>query len=87
MGMQGWKGSLMALVAGGLMPLAFAPFGWYPLALVSLTLLFISWDNNSSRQAAWRGWLFGLGMFGAGVSWIFVAIHVFGQSGFSWPAY
>lgn len=82
MGMQGWKGSLMALVAGGLMPLAFAPFGWYPLALVSLSLLFISWDHNSPRQAAWRGWLFGLGMFGTGVSWIFVAIHVFGQSGF-----
>jgi apolipoprotein N-acyltransferase len=82
MGMQGWKGSLMALVAGGLLPLAFAPFGWYPLAILSLSLLFFSWDHVSPKQAAWRGWLFGLGMFGVGVSWIFVAIHVFGQSGF-----
>ncbi len=79
--MQGWKGNVMALFAGALMPLAFAPFFLYPLALLSLLLLFLSWDNVTARQAAWRGWLFGLGMFGVGVSWIFVAIHVFGQSG------
>ncbi len=79
--MQGWKGNLLALLAGALMPLAFAPFFLYPLALLSLLLLFLSWDRVTAKQAAWRGWLFGLGMFGVGVSWIFVAIHVFGQSG------
>lgn len=79
--MQGWKGNVMALVAGALMPLAFAPFFLYPLAVVSLMLLFLSWQQVTARQAAWRGWLYGLGLFGVGVSWIFVAIHVFGQSG------
>jgi apolipoprotein N-acyltransferase len=79
--MQGWKGNVLALFAGALMPLAFAPFFLYPLALVSLLLLFLCWDRVTAKQAAWRGWLFGLGMFGVGVSWIFVAIHVFGQSG------
>lgn len=79
--MQGWKGHVMALLAGGLMPLAFAPFFLYPLAIVSLFLLFLSWEQVTPKQAAWRGWLFGLGMFGVGVSWIYVAIHVFGQSG------
>ncbi|MEC9315248.1 MAG: apolipoprotein N-acyltransferase [Pseudomonadota bacterium] len=72
---------MLALFAGALMPLAFAPFFLYPLALVSLLLLFLCWDRATAKQAAWRGWLFGLGMFGVGVSWIFVAIHVFGQSG------
>lgn len=80
-GIQGWKGSLLALLAGAMMPLAFAPFYFYPVAVLSLILLFVSWQQITPKQAAWRGWLFGLGMFGVGVSWIFVAIHVFGQSG------
>jgi apolipoprotein N-acyltransferase len=79
--MQGWKGNGLALLAGALMPLAFAPFFLYPLALVSLLLLFLAWGDTTAKQVALRGWLFGLGMFGVGVSWIFVAIHVFGQSG------
>jgi apolipoprotein N-acyltransferase len=79
--MQGWKGNMLALIAGALMPLAFAPFFIYPLAIVSLAGLFLSWQQVSPKQAAWRGWLFGLGLFGVGVSWVFVAIHVFGQSG------
>lgn len=80
-GVQGWKGSVMALLAGAILPLAFAPFYCYPLAIVSLIFLFTSWQQVSPGQAAWRGWLFGLGLFGVGVSWIYVAIHVFGQSG------
>lgn len=80
-GIQGWKGSVLALLAGAIMPLAFAPFYFFPVAVFSLVLLFASWQQVTPRQAAWRGWLFGLGMFGVGVSWIFVAIHVFGQSG------
>jgi apolipoprotein N-acyltransferase len=79
--MQGWKGHCLALIAGALMPLAFAPFFLYPLAVVSLLMLFLSWQQVTPKQAAWRGWLFGLGLFGVGVSWIYVAIHVFGQSG------
>lgn len=77
---RGWKGDLLALLAGGLIPLAFAPFYYYPIALLSLFLLLACWDGVSIKQAAWRGWLFGLGMFGVGVSWVFVAIHVFGHS-------
>lgn len=83
---KGWRGpagSWLALLGGALLPLAFAPFYWYPLAVVSLILLFASWRDVKPRQAFWRGWLFGLGMFGVGVSWIYVAIHEFGQA--SWP--
>jgi apolipoprotein N-acyltransferase len=75
-----WQGHLVALFAGLLLPLAFSPFDYYPIALVSLTLLFLSWQHVNARTAALRGFLFGLGLFGVGVSWIYVAIHVFGQA-------
>jgi apolipoprotein N-acyltransferase len=75
-----WQGNLVALLAGLLLPFAFSPFGYYPIALVSLTLLFISWQHVDATTAAIRGFLFGLGLFGVGVSWVYVAIHVFGQA-------
>ncbi len=61
---------LLALASGAALPLAFAPFGWYPLAVVAPALLFIAWGGASARRVLWRGWLFGLGMFGVGVSWV-----------------
>src|SRR5690554_3547527 len=77
---QGVFGSWAALFAGAILPLSLAPFHLYPLAVLSLLILFLSWQDVSPRQAFWRGSLFGIGMFGVGVSWVFVAIHVFGQA-------
>lgn len=74
----GWRGDVLALLAGALLPLAFAPFNLFPLAVVSPALLFALWLNVPPRRALWRGWLFGLGMFGIGVTWIFVSIYEFG---------
>lgn len=75
-----WRGDLLALLAGALLPLAFAPVAWFPLALVSPALLFITWLSVTPRRALLRGYLFGLGQFGAGVSWVYVAIHDFGYA-------
>ncbi|PTB82572.1 apolipoprotein N-acyltransferase, partial [Methylophaga nitratireducenticrescens] len=80
MAWQGAFGSWAALLAGAILPLSLAPFHYYPLAVLSLLALFLSWQGVSPRQALWRGTLFGTGMFGVGVSWVFVAIHVFGQA-------
>ena len=77
---NGWQGRIIALLAGALLPLSFAPFYYYPLAIISLTLLFLSWQDVTPRQAAVRGFWFGLGMFGVGISWIYVAIHDFGNA-------
>ncbi len=71
---------LYAFAAGALLPLAFAPFGFYPLAVIAPALLFYLWLDATPRQAAWRGYLFGLGQFGVGVSWVFVAIHDFSHT-------
>ncbi|MEW6647705.1 MAG: apolipoprotein N-acyltransferase [Pseudomonadota bacterium] len=63
------------------MPLAFAPVGWFPLAALSPALLFFSLHALSPRAALRRGFLFGLGLFGVGVSWVYVAIADFSASG------
>ena len=79
--LAGWRGDTLSLLAGALLPLAFAPLGLFPLALVALVLLFSVWIEVSPRRALWRGWLFGVGQFGVGVSWVYVAIHDFGYAG------
>lgn len=42
-------------------------------------MLFVLWRHGSGARAAWRGFLFGLGLFGVGVSWLYVALHEFGN--------
>jgi len=69
---------LLATLAGVLYSLAFAPFDVPYLMLVSLVLLFVSWQNTTPLQAFYRGYLFGLAAFGLGVSWVYVSIHNFG---------
>ena len=70
---------LAAFVAGLLLPLAFAPFNLFPLAVLAPALLFITWLDASPGRAALRGFLFGLAMFGLGVSWVYVSMHHFGN--------
>lgn len=76
----GWGGDLLALAAGGVLPLAFAPFHWALVAVLSVALLFLLWRQVAPRRALWRGWLFGVGMFGVGTSWIYVSIHLYGNA-------
>ena len=71
---------LLALLAGASLPLAFAPFSFFPLAVLAPAILFYLWLDSSPKQAALTGFVFGAGMFGMGVSWVFVAIHVHGHS-------
>jgi apolipoprotein N-acyltransferase len=74
-------GDFLAFGAGLLYTLAFAPFDYPYLALVALTCLFICWQRITPRCALVRGYLFGLGQFGLGVSWVYVSIHNFGHAG------
>ena len=78
--MPPWMRLAVALVAGAAMPLAFAPFGWFSLALFAPAVLFALWQTASPRQAFWQGYVFGLGMFGFGVYWVYISIHVYGHS-------
>jgi len=72
-------GDILALAAGGLLPLAFAPFYVFALAVASPAVLFALWLDSPPGRAAWRGLLFGLGMFGVGTSWVYVSLHTYGN--------
>jgi apolipoprotein N-acyltransferase len=58
--------------------LTFAPVGLYPLALVTFAVLIHRWMSATPPRAFWTGYLFGLGLFGGGVSWVYVSLHNFG---------
>ena len=73
------RGILMPAVAGAVAVLGFAPFYAWPVPIASLAVLFHVWERSGSPvQAAISGFAFGLGFFLAGVSWVFVSLHVFG---------
>lgn len=71
---------LLALLAGLLLTLSYAPFAYWPLAFVCLATLFWLWQRDSLKRACWRGLLFGLGLYGSGASWVYVSIHEFGHT-------
>jgi apolipoprotein N-acyltransferase len=69
----------LAAAAGALSVLAFAPFGWSGVIFVTLAVLQWRWQRAvSAREAAWDGFAFGAGLFGAGSSWLTVALVNFG---------
>ncbi len=72
---------LVALLAGLALPFAFAPFGLFPLAIISPAILFWLWRQMSARQAFFSGYLFGVGYFGLGASWVAVSMYRFGGMG------
>jgi len=73
-----WRWELISPIAGVLLTLAFAPFNYSYLAIGSLVVVFLSWLNCSAARAALRAYLYGLGLFGSGVSWVYISIHDYG---------
>ena len=69
---------LAAFGAGALFPFSLSPFDFWPLALAAPVVLFFATRTGSTGRSVVRFYLFNLGMFGVGVSWIFVSIHTYG---------
>jgi apolipoprotein N-acyltransferase len=70
---------VLALVAGAATVFSFAPFGFAWLPVITLASLVLLWQGTSAaRGAAWLGFAFGLGLFGTGASWVYVALNTFG---------
>jgi apolipoprotein N-acyltransferase len=69
---------LSSLVSGAAAVLAFAPVGSFPVALVSFAWLAHLWAGAGPRRAFLIGFAFGLGLFGAGVSWVYISLSQFG---------
>lgn len=72
---------MLSLFAGILFTLAFAPFNLSYLVFPSLALLFFLCRPLQAKQAFVRGYAFGLGQFGLGVSWVYVSVHDYGGGG------
>lgn len=70
-----YLGHLLALLAGGLITLSFAPFNLWPLSFLAPLAFWLLLKNLTNKQALIRGWFFGLGVFGSGASWVYVSIH------------
>ncbi|MBT8133904.1 MAG: apolipoprotein N-acyltransferase [Gammaproteobacteria bacterium] len=71
---------LLSLIAGAFTTLAFAPFDQSWLVFISLALPFYLWTQLTAKQAAISAWLYGLGLQGTGVSWIYYSLHVHGSA-------
>ena len=69
----------VAFLAGAAAVLGFSPVDFFPATLLALAVLTHLWVNADSPRAAFRlGFFFGLGFYGAGVSWVYVSLHRFG---------
>ena len=69
-----------ALAAGALSVAGFAPLAAFPLPFATLAGLLFLWRSAATPRVAFRiGFAFGAGLFGAGVSWVYVSLHDFGS--------
>lgn len=64
--------------AGVLAVCGFAPFGVFALPVLALAALLWLSDTLTARAAALNGFVFGMGFFLAGVSWVNVSLSQFG---------
>ncbi len=71
--------TLLALASGSLLVLGFAPFSWFPVAVITLAGFYQSLTDASPRAGFWRGWVFGAGLLGFGVFWIRISLNEFGN--------
>ena len=73
--------SLLApIISGALFVPGLAPMSAWPSTLLSIAALLYLMHRKSQQSAFLIGWLYGVGLFGAGVSWVYVSIQVHGQA-------
>ena len=66
----------VAVLLGAFAVLAWDPFGWWPIALLSYASLFWLVSNSRTvRQAGITGLAFGMGLHLFGSGWVFGALH------------
>ena len=70
---------IIAFILGALTVAGFAPFSLFPVPVLTLAVLLRLWQRAATRgAAAVIGFAYGLGLFLAGASWVYVSLHDFG---------
>jgi apolipoprotein N-acyltransferase len=73
-----YVGSVIASAAGALFSLSFAPFGFWPLAILMPALLIWLWDGAAPKRAGWLGFWFNVGTFSVGTYWLYISLRLIG---------
>ncbi len=69
----------IALLAGALNVLAFAPFNFWPLQIATLALVFcLVLRESSIKRSALLGYAYGYGWSVCGVHWLYISMHTYG---------
>ncbi|MEC7120248.1 MAG: apolipoprotein N-acyltransferase [Pseudomonadota bacterium] len=71
---------ILALLAGAALPLAFSPYEWWPIALLSPAILYALLQQRSAKHAFWIGEAYGIGLWCVGAFWLYTSIHVYGDT-------
>jgi len=72
---------ILSLIAGSLLPLAFAPHHYWPIVFVCLPVVcFFLQNTEHASQAFSHALLFAFGAFSVGTSWVYVSIHTYGNA-------
>ncbi|KXI29443.1 apolipoprotein N-acyltransferase [Paraglaciecola hydrolytica] len=69
---------LVALILGGLLTLGYAPFSQWWLVPIACTAFIYLLTQTGKTHSFKLGFAYGLGWFGAGISWVHVSIADFG---------
>jgi apolipoprotein N-acyltransferase len=69
----------MAIIAGALNTLSFAPFGAWWLQIITMAWLFhAALGAPTLKRTLLTAWLFGLGWAAAGTHWLYISMHDYG---------
>ncbi|TVP55132.1 MAG: apolipoprotein N-acyltransferase [Halomonadaceae bacterium] len=70
--------AFLLVAAGALQTLSFSPWEFWLAGPVSVMVILTLCLSRPPRELFLSGWLVGLGLFGSGVSWVFVSIYNYG---------
>ena len=75
-----WLNPAMALFAGMLFPFGFAPFNYPVACFASLVIFLYVLHDKKPKRSFFLGWLYGIGLFAVGSSWVYVSIYTYGET-------
>ena len=70
-----FKKQFLALICGLIFSFGFAPFDYWLLSILSISVLYKTIKGMPPKEAFYTGYWFGFGMWLTGISWLYVSIH------------